>query len=117
MKHINSNKFMKLIETKDKIIIFGPSGIGGPSVLNELSNPNVLNELYELTHPKKTSYELTQEDKDLLIEIENVLCKRSRQIWGLTHKKKIKGGGDITPYETGYDKLFEYMSLLARIIG
>ena len=61
--------------------------------------------------------EITQEDKDLLIEIENVLCMRSRQIWGLTHTKKIKGGGDITPYETGYDKLFEFMDLVARIIG
>jgi DNA replicative helicase MCM subunit Mcm2 (Cdc46/Mcm family) len=67
--------------------------------------------------PKNNICEITQEDKDLLVEIENVLCMRSRQIWGLTHTKKIKGGGDITPYETGYDKLFEFMDLVARIIG
>lgn len=55
MKHINSNKFMELIKTKDKMIVFGPSGIGGLSMLSELPNPNVLNELYELTHPKRKS--------------------------------------------------------------
>ncbi len=55
MKHINSNEFMEFIKTKDKMIIFGPSGIGGPSMLDELPYPNVLNELYELTHPKRKS--------------------------------------------------------------
>lgn len=53
MKHINSNEFMEFIKTKDEMIIFGPSGIGGPSMLDELPYPNVLNELYEITHPKK----------------------------------------------------------------
>ena len=65
----------------------------------------------------KKPYQLTNKDKDLLIEIENVLIKKSKQIFGITHKKKIKGGGDITPYETGYDKVFEYMELVAKIIG
>lgn len=66
---------------------------------------------------KKKTYKITDADMDLLIEIENVLIKKSRQIWGLTHKKKIKGGGDITPYETGYNKVYDYMELVARIIG
>ena len=73
------------------------------------------NKLLQLV--KENTYKVTDDDIDLLIEIENVLIKRSRQIWGLTHKKKIKGGGDITPYETGYDKLYDYMELVARIIG
>lgn len=67
--------------------------------------------------PKNSIYEITDEDKDLLIEIENVLCMRSRQIWGVTHKKEIKGGGDITPYKTGYNRMFDYLDLVARIIG
>ena len=66
---------------------------------------------------KKKPYKNTDEDMDLLIEIENVLIKKSEAIWGLTHKRKIKGGADITPYETGYDKMFDYMELVARIIG
>mgnify|MGYP003291204019 CR=1 FL=1 len=65
---------------------------------------------------KEYRTKLTKEELGLLIEIENVLCKRSRQIWGITHSKKIKGGGDITPYETGYDKLYAYMELVAKII-
>ena len=36
---------------------------------------------------------------------------------GLPHKRKIKGGGDITPYKTGYDKLRDYIELVAKIIG
>ena len=66
---------------------------------------------------EKKPYKLTNEDMDLLIEIENVLIKKSRSIWGLTHKRKIKGGGDITPYKTGYDKLRDYIELVAKIIG
>lgn len=65
----------------------------------------------------KKPYQLTDKDKDLLIEIENVLIKKSRKIFGITRKKKIKGGGDITPYETGYDKVLDYMELVAKIIG
>lgn len=65
---------------------------------------------------KNPVYSLTDEDLDLLIEIENVLLKRSKQIWGLSHKKKIKGGGDITPYETGYSSLYAYIELLERIM-
>ena len=67
--------------------------------------------------PKKKVYKITDEDIDLLIEIENVLCKKSRSIFGITRKKTIKGGGDITPYETGYSKVYDYMELVARIIG
>lgn len=65
----------------------------------------------------KKPYQLTDKDKDLLIEIENVLIKKSRKIFGITRKKKIKGGADITPYETGYDKVLDYMELVAKIIG
>ena len=65
----------------------------------------------------KKPYQLTDKDKDLLIEIENVLIKKSKQIFGITHKKKIKGGADITPYETGYDKVLDYIELVAKIIG
>ena len=65
----------------------------------------------------KKPYQLTDKDKDLLIEIENVLIKKSRKILGITRKKKIKGGADITPYETGYDKVLDYMELVAKIIG
>ena len=65
----------------------------------------------------KKSYRLTDQDKDLLIEIENVLLKKSRRIFGITHKKKIKGGGDITPYKTGYDRVYDYIELVSRIIG
>lgn len=66
---------------------------------------------------RKKDYKITDEDMDLLVEIENVLMKKSKAIWGITHKRKIKGGGDITPYETGYDKLNDYIELVARIIG
>lgn len=65
----------------------------------------------------KKPYQLTDEDKDLLIEIENVLIKKSRSIFGITHKKTIKGGGDITPYKTGYDRVYDYIELVSRIIG
>ena len=66
---------------------------------------------------KKKAYKITDEDMDLLIEIENILIQKSKTIWGVRHKRKIKGGGDITPYETGYDKMFDYMELVAKIIG
>lgn len=66
---------------------------------------------------KRKPYQLTDKDKDLLIEIENVLIKKSRKIFGITRKKKIKGGADITPYATGYDKVLDYMELVAKIIG
>ena len=66
---------------------------------------------------KRKPYQLTDKDKDLLIEIENVLIKKSRKIFGITRKKKIKGGADITPYETGYDKVLDYIELVAKIIG
>jgi hypothetical protein len=55
MKHINSNKFMELIKTKENMLVFGPSGTGGPSVLDELPHRHVLNDLYEITHPKRKS--------------------------------------------------------------
>lgn len=81
---------------------------------------NKYNRLLQATrepiYTRESTYKLTDDDMDLLIEIENVLIKRSKQIWGPTHKKRIKGGGDITPYETGYDKLFDYMELVARIL-
>ena len=70
-----------------------------------------------LQSANENTYKITKEDKDLLIEIENVLTQKSKAIWGLTRKRKIKGGGDITPYETGYDKLYDYIELVARIIG
>lgn len=66
---------------------------------------------------KKKPYKITDKDMDLLIEIENVLIKKSEAIWGIRHKRKIKGGTDITPYETGYNKMFDYMELVAKIIG
>jgi hypothetical protein len=72
---------------------------------------------YEQTETIKTPYKITNKDMDLLVEIENILCKKSSAIWGIRHKRKIKGGGDITPYETGYNKLYDYMELVAKIIG
>lgn len=66
---------------------------------------------------KKKPYKITDKDMDLLIEIENVLIKKSKAIWGIRHKRKIKGGANITPYETDYNKMFDYMELVAKIIG
>lgn len=92
--------------------------INHPAVIEAGITPEEICEIpakYKSTN--ETSYKFTEEELDLLIEIENILCKRSKQIWGMTHKKKIKGGGDITPYETGHDKLYDYMELVARILG
>lgn len=66
---------------------------------------------------KKKPYKITDKDMDVLIEIENILMNKSRKIFGITRKKKIKGGADITPYETGYDRVLDYIELVAKIIG
>ena len=44
---------MELIKTKENMLVFGPSGTGGPSVLDELPHRHVLNDLYEITHSNK----------------------------------------------------------------
>lgn len=68
---------------------------------------------------KNHTYTFTDEELILLMDIENVLCKRSRQIWGLTHKKKIKGESLYPPYEyeTSHDRKYDYMELVARILN